>query len=122
MPDHPDVTLETRLSDYCRDEDEGWEETVEQWEADLEAAGAYYRTYDCEVSWQMTLQQAFWLKQNRGWFRDDGFYNQGEGLWMGLTALLEGVGERDGNDTNWVARTLENLWDSWQKENPRDLG
>jgi hypothetical protein len=117
---HPDVTLDTVLSDYCReegDEDEV-EEAVERWVADLEDVEALgcEQVGENEVEWTLTVRQAFWLRRHRGWFPEGGFYDDGEGVWVRLAVLLEDVeGSEDEDDAHveWAARTLRWLWEQY---------
>jgi hypothetical protein len=123
VEDEGPMTLEHVLGDYCRDEgtDEECQESLAQWTDDLDAAGAEYSVDEgvsgVEVGWEMTLGQAFWLRLNRGWFREDGFY--GPSVEQELTRLYK-LHERSSDDPSpsdaRMADEVRTLWEAYKAD------
>ncbi len=128
-----DIDLDTYITDYCKWDEPGYEEKVDEWVKALLAVGvAYnpkpdkpgYSVSEDEVEWRISLRQAFELKLNYGWFddfycRDNGYPN----LWRRFAEMIDDyndTGEVCEEDYGRAAKLIKSLWKEWANANKAD--
>lgn len=115
---HPDLTLDSKISDYCREEssDESEDAAREYWVDSLNSVGAEWSDHSsssgAEIQWTMTVRQAFILKLWGDWFPDEsGFYASDGDVFSDLAL---GLGEEFDDEHDWVVKTMREMWQTFR--------